>query len=55
MHQLSFANRRTVSINFLSRAQVDLIDMSDENRETNIFPDGVVLMVYLDHFTKKAT
>ena len=44
-------------MNFLSRAQVDLIDMRDQNLEANMSSDGVTpykfLMVYIDHFTKK--
>ena len=46
-----------VSTIYLSRAQVDLIDMSDLNLEANMSQDGVTpyrfLMVYLDQFTKK--
>ena len=45
------------STNFLCRAQIDLIDMSDQNLESNMSEDGVTpykfLLVYLDHFTKK--
>ena len=45
------------STNFLSRAQIDLIDMSDQNPEVNLSPDGVTpykfILVYIDHFTKK--
>ena len=46
-----------VSTNYLSRAQVDLIDMRDLNHEANMSQDGVTpyrfLMVYLSHSTKK--
>ena len=42
---------------FLSRAQIDLIDMNDQNLQVNLSADGVTpykfLFVYLDHFTKK--
>ena len=45
------------SQNYLSRGQVDLIDLSDMNLAENISPDHVTpykyLLVYIDHFTKK--
>ena len=45
------------STDFFSRAQIDLIDMNDQNFQVNLSADGVTpyifLLVYLDHFTKK--
>ena len=45
------------SQSYLSRGQVDLIDLSDMNLVENMSPDHVTpykyLLVYIDHFTKK--
>ena len=45
------------SQSYLSRGQVDLIDLSDMNLVKNMSPDHVTpykyLLVYIDHFTKK--
>ena len=45
------------SQSYLSRGQVDLIDLSDMNLAENMSPDHVTpykyLLVYIDHFTKK--
>ena len=53
----SIVTKPIKSTDYLSRGQVDLVDLSDMNPVMNVSPDGKTpykyLLVYIDHFTKK--